>query len=72
MLILSAVLEISFLLYIVILPLDVVCIILNTTVVPKKRMTNYSFAKIILIMTTIAALTTLGFLTSMSGGVMVA
>jgi Domain of Unknown Function (DUF1259) len=72
MLILSAVLEISLLLYIVILPLDVVCIILNTTVVTKKRMTNYSFAKTILIMTTIAALTTLGFLTSMSGGGMVA
>jgi hypothetical protein len=69
---LSAVLEISSLLYIVILPLDIVCIILNTTVVPKKRMTNYSFAKTILIMTTIAALTTLGFLTSMSGGGMVA
>ena len=69
---LSAVLEISSLLYIVILPLDVVCIILNTTVVTKKGMTNYSFAKIILIMTTIAALTTLGFLTSMSGGGMVA
>ena len=72
MLILSAVLEISSLLYIVILPLDIVCIILNTTVVTKKRMTNYSFAKTILIMTTIAALTTLGFLTSMSGGGMVA
>ncbi len=72
MLILSAVLEISSLLYIVILPLDVVCIILNTTVVTKKGMTNYSFAKTILIMTTIAALTTLGFLTSMSGGGMVA
>lgn len=72
MLILSAVLEISSLLYIVILTLDIVCIILNTTVVPKKRMTNYSFAKTILIMTTIAALTTLGFLTSMSGGGMVA
>ena len=72
MLILSAVLEISLLLYIVILPLDVVCIILNTTVVTKKGMTNYSFAKTILIMTTIAALTTLGFLTSMSGGGMVA
>ena len=72
MLILSAVLEISSLRYIVILPLDVVCIILNTTVVTKKGMTNYSFAKTILIMTTIAALTTLGFLTSMSGGGMVA
>jgi Domain of Unknown Function (DUF1259) len=72
MLILSAVLEISSLLHIVILPLDVVCIILNTTVVTKKGMTNYSFAKTILIMTTIAALTTLGFLTSMSGGGMVA
>ena len=72
MLILSAVLEISSLLYIVILPLDIVCIILNTTVVTKKGMTNYSFAKTILIMTTIAALTTLGFLTSMSGGGMVA
>ena len=72
MLILSAVLEISSLLYIVILPLDVVCIILNTTVVTKEGMTNYSFAKTILIMTTIAALTTLGFLTSMSGGGMVA
>jgi hypothetical protein len=72
MLILSAVSEISSLLYIVILPLDIVCIILNTTVVTKKRMTNYSFAKTILIMTTIAALTTLGFLTSMSGGGMVA
>jgi hypothetical protein len=72
MLILSAVSEISSLLYIVILPLDIVCIILNTTVVTKKMMTNYSFAKTILIMTTIAALTTLGFLTSMSGGGMVA
>ena len=72
MLILSAVLEISSLLYIVILPLDVVCIILNTTVVTKEGMTNYSFAKTILIMTTIAALTTLGFLTSMPGGGMVA
>jgi hypothetical protein len=72
MLILSAVSEISSLLYIVILPLDIVCIILNTTVVTKKGMTNYSFAKTILIMTTIAALTTLGFLTSMSGGGMVA
>ena len=72
MLILSAVLEISSLLYIVILPLDVVCIILNTPVGTKKGMTNYSFAKTILIMTTIAALTTLGFLTSMSGGGMVA
>jgi|GEM_PF-736314 len=72
MLILSAVLEISLLLYIVILPLDVVCIILNTTVVTKKGMTNYSFAKTILIITTIAALTTLGFLTAMSGGGMVA
>lgn len=72
MLTLSAVLEISSLLYIVILPLDVVCIILNTTVVTKKGMTNYSFAKTIFIMTTIAALMTLGFLTSMSGGGMVA
>jgi uncharacterized protein DUF1259 len=72
MLILSAGSEISSLHYIVILPLDIVCIILNTTVVTKKRMTNYSFAKTILIMTTIAALTTLGFLTSMSGGGMVA
>jgi hypothetical protein len=72
MLILGAVLEISSLLYIVILPLDVICIILNTRVVTKKGMTNYSFAKTILIMTTIAALTTLGFLTSVSSGGMVA
>jgi hypothetical protein len=35
---------------------------------PKKGMTNYSFAKTILVMTTIAALITLGFSTSMYGG----
>ena len=35
---------------------------------PKKGMTNYSFAKTILVMTTIAALITIGFSTSMYGG----
>jgi hypothetical protein len=35
---------------------------------PKKGMTNYSFAKTILVMATIAALITIGFSTSMYGG----
>ena len=68
MLILSLIFRNILLLYIVRLPLDVVCIILIIMVDPKKGMTNYSFAKTILVMTQCGTYHHWIFSTSMYGG----
>jgi hypothetical protein len=57
-----------FLRCILIASIDLIPTILNIVNGLRERMTKPSITKTILVMTTIAALTTLGFLTSMSGG----